>query len=341
MGIETIALAALGVGSSIMSSNSQNSAARNATAALNTNAQAERDSALEIYNMQRADYEPFRQYEIQQANAMGELFGFNPVGQPATQSPVPGLPGSAVLPRGLGSGLGVGGGAGRNLGDTSMPQLRQQAPNFNSAEPGVNALAMRGGGMASIQGGGVGFNQSGVGQATLPGATGQPGNVPGMNALDPSKFQTTATVGGGVPGAAATGSQPLFDSSLGGADRFNNSLFNPMAQTLFNTQRDNIDNNLAGQGLVYSSARQNAVQQAGVNSSQNALSMYLNALSGAPQMQATQGGANALANYGQQIGNTYQNQGAAQAQSAYNQGQSNSDMWGGIGSAGAFALGGR
>ena len=337
-----IGSAAIGAGTSIMQSNAQNSAARNATAATQQSTDQQVALYRDIYNQNRADYEPFRQYELQQANAMGEMFGFNPVGQQAAangSSVVPGLPGSSVLPRGFGANNASGP---QRPGDTSMPQMRQQMQTFPGAEPGVNGLMMRGD-MSQIQGGGAGFNQSAIGTAQIPGQPhqpGQPGNPQVMNPLDPNKLQPQSVVGADPAASAApAGTQPLFDPSLGGADRFNNSLFNPVAQNLFNTQRDNIDNNLAGQGAVYSSARQNAVQQAGVNSSQSALGMYLNALMGAPSTQATQASANAGQNFASQTGNALGQQGAYQAQSAYNQGQNRANMWDSVGSNGAFALG--
>jgi hypothetical protein len=380
MGLETLALGALGIGSSIMQSNSQNSAARNATAA--TQASTDQQTALyrDIYNQQRADYAPFRQYELQQANAMGELFGFDPVGQPANGNAQPGgfgqgqagpdyggyvnaNPDLAREYNALGSRPG-GYAFGPNLpqsydanGDGSVGREEygqfhfdrygqnegRSVPQMNQgAQFGVNALMQGGNGGAG--------NMSGIGMASLP----QGGSIQGgqqgapqqqMNPLDPNKLQPQSVVGANPaastaqPGQASS-SPPIFDSALGGADRFNNSLFNPLARTEFNTQRDNIDNNLAKDGAVYSSARQNAIQIAGNNSISNNLGVYLNTLMGSPSMNATNASANAGQNFGAQTGNALNQQGAYQAQSAYNQGQNSADMWGGIGSAGAFALGG-
>lgn len=334
MGVE-LAIGALSAGTSLMSNRAQNKAAKQGLASQERSTANEIATYERMFQQQRQDYEPFRQYEIQQANAMGELFGFDPVGQPGSAG---GQPGRTHVP-----GLTIDSYNARRAGGGTMPQARAPGQfammGQNNFEPEMRASP---GGFTTVRDG-MGYQNSSMGAAmSLPGQNG----APVQNALDPNKLQTTPVVGSApaasnVPAANAPGTQPLFDSALGGADRFNNSLFNPMAQTMFNTQRDNIDNNLAGQGLVYSSARQNAVQQAGVNSTQNALGMYLNALSGAPQMQATAAGGNAALNYGQQVGGAYQNQGAYQAQSAYNRGQNNANLWGNLGSAGAFAIGGK
>lgn len=85
----------------------------------------------------------------------------------------------------------------------------------------------------------------------------------------------------------AQGGRPAFDNAnaflgLGGAaaqqqagQNFKNSLFYTGGQNAFGLEKDAIDSGLSNQGLLYSSARLNAVEDARQRNYQNALAQYL------------------------------------------------------------------
>lgn len=327
--------AALGAGTAIASSRSQSSAARNAAQTASDNTAANNQTALDIFNRQTALNEPFRQYEIQQRNALGELFGFDPVGQQAA-GPQAGTP-NALLAGRVGGQGGMGG-----VGST----MRAYSPALNIPQ-GINGNA---GGAANdgndaamrayqMRGPMTALNDGGPASASLGNAV--PGGIPAAQNKATTYQPVQDTQGTAAGDVATTGgaTQGLFDSSIAGADRFNSSLFNPLAQTMFNTERDRVDSNLAASGLLYDSVRQNAVQEAGNRSAQNALSMYLNTMMGSPSTQATNNMTTAAGQYGQSVMGNNTMGANALMQSQQMQGQAQADMWGGIGSAAGFGLG--
>lgn len=81
IGIGAIVGGALGLGGSLLSSRSQSRAADRAATATENASREQVALARDIYNQQRQDLEPFRQQELARANALGEVFGFAPVGQ--------------------------------------------------------------------------------------------------------------------------------------------------------------------------------------------------------------------------------------------------------------------
>lgn len=80
-----IGSAVVGAGTSAYAANKQSSAAKKATQAQVDAADANAALQREIYYQNRSDLAPARQYEQQQLNAMGEIFGFAPY-QSASQS---------------------------------------------------------------------------------------------------------------------------------------------------------------------------------------------------------------------------------------------------------------
>ena len=334
----TLGAAGIGAATSIASSNAQSSAARNAAQTATDNTAANNALQREIYYDQRGLYQPFYQSDLARRSALDEMFGINAINQQPSTAGATG----AYTPGGYGGAVGAGGAGG--MGGNGGSGLRAYSPAL-SLPQGINGqaggaandgndAAMRGymmrGNLASLDG-------NNRGTAMLP---------PGVqNALLAQQNKGTAqvqdTTGVTDPNAVATtgGTQGLFDSALPGADRFNNSMFNPLAQTMFNTDRDRIDSNLAASGMLYDGVRQTAVQEAGNRSAQNALSMYMNGLMGAPTSQAAGGISNAAGNYGMNVQANNTAGANALMQSQQMQGQAQADMWGGIGSAAGFGLG--
>lgn len=332
--------AGIGAAGSVASSRAQSSAARNAAQTAQNATDANNATALQIFNQQTALNEPFRQYEIQQRNALGEVLGFDPVGQSA------------------GAGMPAGGQVGGQVG--AFPNAFGAYVNQNpDLQQEYQALGSRPGGYAfgpnlpqsyDVNGNGrvdqaeygqFHYNQFGQSEGrqlpTMAGNQGGPATA-GIPGKPMTQVQDTQGVTDSV--ATTTGAtQGLFGSSIGGADRFNNSLFNPLAQTMFNTDRDRIDANLANSGLLYDGVRQTAVQEAGNRSAQNALSMYLNTIMGSPSTQATNNLTTAAGNYGSNVMNNTTSGANALMAAQQAQGQSQADMWGNLATAGGSALG--
>ena len=80
MGIGTIIAGALGVGGSLLSSRNNSRATEQATNAQLQGNQASLDLMERLYNQNRDDLSPFRDFELQRTNALGEIFGFDAVG---------------------------------------------------------------------------------------------------------------------------------------------------------------------------------------------------------------------------------------------------------------------
>ena len=79
-------LGVIGVGGSLLSS-SNNKKAINAATEAQTDASAQQIAlARETRDLIRSDNEPFRALELQRANALGEVFGFNPSGDTQAQT---------------------------------------------------------------------------------------------------------------------------------------------------------------------------------------------------------------------------------------------------------------
>lgn len=322
-----IGAAAIGAGSSLLGSRSQSSAARQAGQIAQDMSREQIALYRDIFNKQRADYEPFRQFELQRTNAIGELFGFDPVGQPAQpqtqtrpfynahqrreiQNAMRNEPGFRNAFTQFGSGM-------QPQGHALSPDRLAQITGGQAA-PGGKMIS------APIQDTTVTPTQNGLqvlGAGAMQPESGQVGNIP------MAENQT--------PGLA-----PTLDPSVAGADRFNNSAFNAVFTNNFNRDRDNIDQNLANQGLAYSGARLNAIENSRANNFQNAFGNYINTLMGAPSAgAATQGMANAGANFANSAGSSIGNRGVGMMNSALNAGNASAQGIQGVGSAFNFALG--
>jgi hypothetical protein len=331
---------AIGAGASLMGSRSQASAARQAGQVAQDTSREQIALYRDIFNQQRSDYEPFRQFELQRANALGEIFGFDPVGQPANSnaavpqgnSYVPNIGNYAVSPNGdLQRAVG---GNSFNMGGFG---------DIGGAEPGLrraNAFQQRGQALTPEQLAQITGGQAAPGgkQINAPIQDTAVSPAGGMQVLGAGNMQAESGQVGNVPTNALG---PTVDPSVAGADRFNNSLFNAAFTNNFARDRDNIDQNLASQGLAFSGARMNAVENSRANNFQNALGNYLNSLMGAPSSgAATAGTANAGANFAANAGQSIGNRGVGMMNSALNVGNAQANAVGGVGNALGFALGG-
>jgi len=335
--------AALAAGTGIAGSRAQSSAARNAAQTAQQDTAANNALQREIYYDQRGLYQPFYRSDLARRGALDELFGINAINQPQAQGAGGGING---IMAGGGTQGGAGGMGGGNAGvmayspALTVPQgidgMAAGGPSDGNAAA-MNALGLR----SPMRAIGDGINRPPGVQNYMNQNGGQlPPAQQMANTNGPLSPQVQDTQGVTDPNAVTTTptQQGLFNSSIPGADRFNNSLFNPLAQTMFNQDRDRIDANLAASGMLYNGVRQTAVQEAGNRAAQGALGMYLNTLMGAPTSQAASGLSNAAGQYGQnvQANNTAGANAVMQSQLA--QGQARSDMWGNLGSAAGFGL---
>jgi len=221
---------------------------------------------------------------------------------------------------------------------------------FDTNGDGVTSAAEFGNFHATTMGlaeGRTGFNlpQAGQPQATSPNVNpvGTPvvGAQPGVGQSPNVNPAGTPVVGGQPqPQAGVGGPQPLFDPSLPGAGAINNSIFAAQAQTGFNRERDAIDSNLASQGLAFSGARLQAVEDAQQRAGRQAVGDFFNVLGNAPTagpatLATTQLGSNFATNTGNALGA----QGAANQNAAFQTGQARSDLFGNLATAGGQAIG--
>lgn len=244
---------------------------------------------------------------------------------------MPGANGGSVLPSGV-----------TLPNERSMQvqgRLAPDMPGGGGFVPGVNQPPQTGGG---------GEVSSSPGFQTGGGTPMQTGNAPQTGGGSMQQQMVPDGNGGFVPGGAASngggdlsGISPTIGGGVNGADRFNNSLFNALYTGNFNRERDRVDQNLAGSGLLFSGARLNAVENARANTFQNALAQYLNFGLGAPSSGPA---TNATVNNATQFGNQYAGINAssadARAQGAYANANNNNALLGNLFNLGGFALGG-
>lgn len=314
--------AAIGAGASIAQGNSQRRAASTAANAARDTSDAQTRLYRDIFNQQRQDLEPFRQYELQRANAIGELFGFDPVGQPAAANTnVPGgsQPDANALMRYINNGGapsfgGFGGFTGGNPASLAVSRFADGPVGY--ATPGgvpTDAIA-----------------------SMAP--TGAPDRSAVLNALrDKLPVQDAVSAAQAQPTAANDGGlAPTLDPSVAGADRFNNSAFNAIFTNNFNRDTDRIDASLGNE--VFNGARTNAIENSRANNFQNAFGQYINTMMGTPSTPATNSSVNAAGAYGANAGNAIGAAGNAAMQSAYARGNASSNMINGLAGAAGWGI---
>jgi hypothetical protein len=378
MGIETIIGGALLGGASIIGSRNNSRAINSATeGTIQSNADTLR-FLRETRDQNNALLAPFREIELNRGNFWNEIMGYDNVsgnfggggnggGGPGGFN---GYGGNSTGGPGTNFGTGPNGGGGRNVnplfntggggGMINAPGLPGGSflPNTNNPDPVTTPVNTRGI-YNELTGGGEGFQRPGGGpDYALP-----TGNMQTQGQLQPQTGggQPPATGGGYQTGGGSPQQQMVPDGNGGfmpvqdapgnigptvgggvrGADRFNNSLFNALYRNDFNRERDRVDQNLAGSGLLFSGARMNAVENARANTFQNALSQFLNFGLGAPSSGPA---TNATVNNATQFGNQYAGINAsnadARAQGAYASANNNNALLGNLFNLGGFALGG-
>lgn len=299
-----------------------------------------------IYEDQMGRNEPFRQLELQQANAFGELFGFDPVGQPA-QSGQSQPQNAFVAPQGANEyGAYV-------LENPDLYRAFNGLSGSNERSIGRQGYDLNGDGNLSLEEyGQFHFDRHGRGEGrelpnafaasptnataglgrdlTMPTTTGQPAqaaNDGGRSRFENSIFYDLGQIG--LNGGGGTG-DPY--------DRFMNSAFAQVARSGADRDIDRIDSALGAQGGLFSSSRQAHADDAfadrmggafadfinndrfAANQQQNAFGNYLGALMGSPPQGATNNANFLASSFANQAGNGFTNIGNANAQRAIGMG---------------------
>ena len=349
-----LASTAVSAGAGLIGANQQRQAAKGAAATAARTADQQTALHRDIFNQQVQLNEPFRQADIQRQNMLLELFGGDPVGQ--SQAGQAGQAGAAQVPNYAGyvnnnSGLSS---AFANLSPQNRNYIRSQGFDRNgdgqidSGEYGEFHFTRHGQQegrqmpLMPTNAGASGVNALAPNAATNNAA--YVGSIPGADNKLPVQDQITTAQAtqAGAPDAAQPGLAlgPTVDPSVAGAERFNQSLFNAAFTNEFNRDRDRIDNALANQGLQFSGARMNAVENARAANFGNALSNYTNLLAGFPTTSpATNAMTSAAGAYGANAANAMGNAANAAMQSAYQRGDATSNAIGGVGNALGFGLG--
>lgn len=325
-----IGSAALGAGASVLGSRQQSRAINQAQASQDASTQQNLALQERMFNQQRSDFEPFRQYGIQQANAMGEILGFNPVGMQAqgAQNPFMGQTFSPTLA----------GGDGRTVGPQYIDE-RGQVRNLDMAQTGGNQFFRPD---API--GPASFDPVGASSLFMAGQ-GQPSSgdfssiagVGGAGIAQP--HSSNMPVGSPIPAGTATAPTTQQSQQEAARVRFEGSLFNDALQGSLGRAATGVDANMANMGSVYSGARQQAQANTAADLGMNALGMYTNFMMGAPNTAGAAGSAAAAGQYGANAGNLLMQQGQNQAQSAYNRAANQNALYGNLANLGGFALG--
>lgn len=302
-GAAILGAAALGAGGSAIAARSQSRAVERAAQAQQQATDQASQVQRDIFNRQVQLAEPFRQYGIQQANAMGEILGFDAVGQPQ-QAGVPG------------AGSAAGGGAGQSALDAFLRSRNvainpSQRAMMNSASP-------------------MAFLEDAADAAPVGAAMTNPGGA----VSGPINVTNT----GGVAGSGQ-GSPVNTARQETARERFGGSLFADALQGQLGRAATGVDANFAAAGNVYSGAREQAQANTAADLGMNALAQYTNFMMGAPNATGAQMASNAAGAYGANMGNLLTQQGANAANSAYAQGQIGSNLIGDLTGLAAYGVG--
>lgn len=350
-----------GIGS-IIGGRTQARAAKKASQAQERTANRQLDLSESIYRDQVQRNEPFRQMELQQANAFGELFGFAPTSGPVATAAAPAAnPFDSLNANQYGRMV---------LMD---PQLYRQFNTLSGKEEkkiGRAGFDLNSDGNLSLEefGAYIADRRGGVPQSAFNPTPSTAGT--GRDLTMP----TAAPVGEGTTlGPANDGGRSRFENSIffdlgqiglnegGGTgdpyERFMNSAFADVARSGARRDVDRIDSALGAQGALFSSSRQAYADDAfadrmagaftdfinndrfAAQQQRNAFSDYVATLMGSPPQTATNN-ANALAaNYNANAANAFANIGNAQAAGAIGRGNAIASGIQGVGEAVSGALG--
>ena len=322
MGVGMIVGGALGLAGSVMSSRAQKKAAGRAAEATENASREQVALQREIFNQQRADLEPFRQQELQRAGALGEVFGFMPVtGNPANSAP------------GFAGGTFGSGGQFAYTRNQLAPQVAGSGfdPDaYLSLNPDVRDAFTRSGGnrhtdidtWARQHAHNFGYREN---------RPGLPGTPPGSRPV----ARDFRDLQGDTPEPVTMQSQQ--DAARA---RFEGSMFNDVYRDGHRRDVTRIDSGLASQGMAFSGARMQAVEDARADRFGSTFNAYMASLMGQAPTTATQSTNAAAGAFGANASNAIAQRGAGQAQSAYASGQASANMWNGIAGLGGFAMGG-
>lgn len=304
-----IGSAALGVGGSLISANEQSDAISDAQRAQDRATAQGLQFQRETRDMQMQAFEPFRQYGIQQANAMGEILGFNPVTDSTNFAASGAVPGAGSVFRDY---------------VAENPDLQreysdlQNRPGGRSFGPNLpQTYDADGDGRVSQAEYGQ-FHYDRFGQAegrALPGAQAQ---TPANDAAPVS----------------------MADQQQAARDRFEGSLFNQALQGQLGRAATGVDNVLSANGSgVYSGAREQAQANTAADLGMNALNAYTNFMMGSPNTAGAQGVSNAAGAFGANASNLALQQGQNAANSAYANANNTANLTGNLTNLAGFGLG--
>ena len=305
MGIETAIIGGvIGVGSSILSANAKKKAASRAADAAQDSTDRQIALARETRDGQIARSEPFRQLELQQGNAIGEIFGFNAVGDAAPQAaqtrPQPHYPNYGNITGGTRFSPGANGSGFLN-----------RAIEGVRAEPNFNEVISRGrpqmplGAQAHLQ------------AQPHPQPQGQLGAQP---QISPNGINISAQ-----------------DAAR---ERFEGSMFNEVYRAGHARDVDRIDAGLGASGLAFSGARLQAVEDARADRFGNTFNTYFSGLMRQAPQSATNEQNRAASTFGTNAASAIGANGRAQANSAYQRGNANAGLWDSATQLGGFISGG-
>lgn len=345
----TIGAAVIGGGAAVVSSRQNARAIDRGTAAQERANDEAVQFQREAFNTQTALAEPFRQFGIQQANGLGEMFGFNPVGMEAAQG---------AGPMGGMGGMGAGGMPQNNaLNDyfANNPDIAQEFSRVSGGGFGPNLPASYDQDrndqvgreeFARFRADRFDMNEPGRNNPFIASVTG-PSNMMGSGQVGTTSFQPGAAMGSpggnnGQPVAMGGAADPNAINTAAqdrGRDRFQGSLFNDALQGQLGRAATGVDANFAASGDVYSGARMQAQQNTAADLGMNALGMYTNAMLGQPSTAGAQMASNAAGAFGSNSANLALGQGQNAANSAFARGQNNSNLTNNLSSLAQFGLG--
>ncbi|MEP3891377.1 MAG: hypothetical protein ABJN69_13035 [Hellea sp.] len=295
MGIETAIIGGvLGVGSSILSANATKKAASRAADAAQDSTDKQIALARETRDGQIARSEPFRQLELQQGNALGEIFGFNSVGDAKPRAP------------------------------QSRPQSPSPYQNYGNITGGTRFNPNGGGGFVNgaarrifdERGAEPSFNDF-LSRPQMPS-----GVQPRFLAQGQSQPQPQAQP---QPQMSANGIN--ISAQNAARERFEGSMFNDVYRAGHARDVDRIDAGLGASGLAFSGARMQAVEDARADRFGSTFNSYFNGLMGQAPQTATNEQNRAAGAFGISAGNAIGVNGQAQQDSAYKRGEANAGIF--------------
>ncbi len=304
--------AALGVGGSLVAANEQSDAIRDAQRAQGQSTNQALQLQRETRDMQMAAFEPFRQYGIQQANAMGEILGFNPVSDSTN------FAASGAVP-----------GANRAGGFDPYADYYDRNPDIGSPLSAANRQHLTR----------LGFDTNGDGELS-PSEVGRAhytmhGRAEGrtLNETDPNAPSGPPTNPDGTPITQESQQQAA-------RERFDGSLFNQALQGQLGRASTGVDNVLSASGAgVYSGAREQAQANTAADLGMSALNAYTNFMMGSPNTTGAQGISNAAGSYGANASNLAIQQGQNAANSAYASAANTANLTNNLTNLAGFGLG--